>query len=281
MKLELFEYLEPHNLSEASLLLAKYPREAKILAGGTDLIVRLKRRQLYTKYIVNIKKIDGMKDIGFNGNVFSIGALATISDIAESETVKKNFPILQETALSMASPQIRNIATVAGNLCNASPAADMAPPLLCLDAVLKIKSAYGERQVKLSQFFTGPGQNVLKPDEIVTEVMIPKEMKDSQGKFVKLEARKALDIAIISVAITNKGGYIRIALGAVAPTPIRAKKAEELLHNKKPDALLIEQAGRLASEETKPIDDVRGSLWYRKEMAYILVKRGLRRLLGI
>lgn len=279
-----FEYFEPKSLSEVFNILNTYRRDARILAGGTDLLVRLKRKEWSAKCIVNIKKIPELKYIHETNSELTIGPLVTIAQIASSPIVKKCYPILVETALKMASPQIRNIATVVGNICNSSPAADMALPLLCLDAKIRIQSAHSRREANIGDFFTAPGKSILEPNEVVTEIAIPMKMESYKGVFLKYEVRKAIDIAVVGVAIILRMNQktiddIRIALGAVAPTPIRATKAEAVLKKTSPDSALINKASVLASQEAIPIDDVRSSKDYRSEMIKVLVRRGLEKLL--
>jgi len=201
--------------------------------------------------------------------------------MGESSIVRERAPALAEAVNVLASPHIRNRATIAGNLCNASPAADTAPSLLALDASVKLQSADEERIVPLSQFFLGPEQTVTKPDEVLTEVIIP--LQEGASAFIKLGRRKAFTLSVASVAAfakVNNGKFeeVRIALGAVAPTPIRARKVEEALKGKDISEDNVEKAAQLVKEECWPITDVRASAEYRTEMSYVLTKRVLKKV---
>ena len=185
----------------------------------------------------------------------------------------------------MASPQVRNRGTIAGNICNAVPSADSAPPLLTLGAKLKLISQRGERIIKIEDFFTGPSQTALNNDEILQEIHIPHPPPNSQGVYLKLNPRRAMDLAIVGVAavVTAQDGVcqdIRLALGAVAPTPTRARKAEATLRGKKLDDNIIEKAAQTAAGEARPIDDHRASAEYRRDMVEVLVKRAIKQAIG-
>jgi carbon-monoxide dehydrogenase medium subunit len=234
---------------------------------------------------VNLKRIPGLRDISLNGEL-RLGALATLNDLIRSPIIREHFPVLAYTASKMAGVQVRNLATVGGNLCNASPAADTAPPLIALNARAVIVGKNGERVVPLEEFFVGVGKSVLAPDEILREILVPRLFPPTHASYLKLEHRAAMDIAIVGVAVFVKpavasgkqavmGEDVRIVLGAVAPTPMRAKQAEEILRGKELTEERIREAARLAAGEAKPIDDVRGSAWYRREMVEVLTRRQL------
>lgn len=285
--MRMFEYLEPLNLKETlEILSSEKGTETRILAGGTDLIVRLKRNQWKPKRVVNIKRLPELKGVSLTDTTLSIGALVTLSDVMRSKEIGEDFPVLARTCALMASPQIRNIATFGGNICNSSPAADLAPPLLCLDAEIVAVSRRGERTIPISSFFTGPGKNALNPDELLREIRIPRRYAFYSSTFQKLEGRKALDISIVAVAISAKReGYklsdVRIGLGAVAPTPVRTASAEKILNGKAATKELIAEAATDAYRDATPIDDVRSTALYRKEMVRILVRRGLEEIAGL
>ena len=286
MPLPKFEYLAPKTLSEACSLLAQHKGKARLLAGGTDLLVNMKGREFTPQYIIglkNIKKLDYIKYDKAEG--LKIGALATINSIARSKEIQEKFHFLAIAASKMATNQIRNMGTIGGNLCNAAPSADFAPSLLCLGAKAKLVGSKKERVVALEGFFTGPGETVLQSDEILAEIQVPNQAPYSGGAYLKA-SRTAVDLALVGVAafitLKSKDGICsdaRIALGAVAPTPIRAKKAEEAIKGKKVTASLIEQAAKSASEEARPISDVRSSAYYRTEMVRVLTKRAIRQAL--
>ncbi|RLG76746.1 MAG: xanthine dehydrogenase family protein subunit M [Thermoprotei archaeon] len=276
-----FEYFEPRTVKEAVELLTKYGGEAKILAGGTDLIVRMKQRFIEPKYIINIKKIKELNFIEDRGDYLAIGAATKLREIEKSGIVKRKFEALYEAVRSMAGVQIRNMATIGGNLCNASPAADTAPPLLVFEAKLKIVGPNGERVVPINEFFLGPGKTVLKPNEILTEIQIPYQPEDTGSAFIKI-ARVAMDLAKVNVAVAlrTEGSivkWVRIALGAVAPTPIRAYKTEEFLVGKELNEETLKEAAEIVKTEVKPITDIRSTAEYRREVSGVIVKDALLR----
>ena len=276
------EYLAPKTIDEALSLLSQYKDEARLIAGGTDVIPQLKRREVKTPhYIIDLKGITDLDYIKYNADDgLSIGALATIQAITSSATIRDKFGVLCQAAERMASPQVRNRGTIVGNISNAVPSADTAPALLTLDAKLKLAGRKGERVVNIEDFFKGPNQTVLK-SEILLEIKIPSPPPKSQGVYLKLSPRRAMDLAIVGVAvlaITENGTCkdIRIALGAVAPTPLRAKKAEAVIRGQKLDRELIEKAAQVAAGEARPIDDHRASAEYRREMVRVLTRRAIK-----
>ncbi|MBN2324161.1 MAG: xanthine dehydrogenase family protein subunit M [Spirochaetes bacterium] len=276
-----FNYLRPSTLSEALKLLGDHGREAKVLAGGTDLIVGMKEKGLSPRYVIDIKGIEGLDGIGYDPNEgLRIGTLATMSEVSASSCVREHYLFLAHAAGEVGSVQVRNRATIGGNLCNAAPSAETAPALLCLDAVLTVAGPKGERAVAIEEFFRGPGMTVLD-GEILTGMLIPPV--ERKGIYIKHSPRNAMDIAVIgaAAAVTPKeGGWenVRIALGAVAPTPVRVHEAEELIRKKGQTKEAIEEAGRMAGETASPIFDVRASAEYRSEMVENLVIRALSEL---
>ena len=276
-----FEYFEPKTLNEALNILSKFGNEAKILAGGTDLIVQMKLRRIEPKYIVNIKRIPNLRYIKVEDGKVRIGTLTKLRDIEKSDVIKKYFPALYEAVRHMGSVQIRCMGTIGGNLCNASPAADSAPPLMVHNAKLILVSKDGRREVPIEKFFLGPGKTVLKPNEMLLEIEVPIPRDVRYGSaFLKI-SRVSMDLAKVNVATyveVSEGviSDVRIALGAVAPTPIRAYRAEEFLRGKKPDEATLRKAGEMASDEARPIDDLRLTAWYRREVSKVLVRDALR-----
>jgi len=286
-RLPRFNYLAPATLDEALSLLARYKGKARVIAGGTDFVPKLKRREIGApEYVIDLKGIAGLDNIKYDAaSGLSLGALVTIGAVETSAIIQEKFGILAQAAQSMASPQVRNRGTIAGNICNAVPSADSAPPLLTLGARLKLVSQKGERTVGIEDFFTGPGQTALADDEILQEINIPHPPPNSKGVYLKLTPRRAMDLAIVGVAVViiPKDGIckdIRIALGAVAPTPIRAKDAEAVLNGQKLDDRLIEKAALTAAGQSKPIDDHRASAEYRRDMVEVLVKRAIKQAIG-
>ena len=281
------ECLFPKTLSEALLLLKKRKEAAKAIAGGTDLLPKMKRRELTPKYLIDLKGIADLNFINYETKEgLRIGAMTTLSEVGESSVVRKNYPILVETVSQMASIQIRNIGTVGGNLCNAVPSADTAPPLISLEARLKIVGPKIERTVLVKDFFKGPDETVLDPFELVAEIQIPPTRPGECGTYIKHTLRRAMDLAIVGVAVYLDLDLkeqicrdVRIAMGAVAPIPMRAKKAELALRGKALGDDLIENAARIASEESRPIDDIRSSAEYRREMVRVLTKKAIKQSL--
>jgi CO/xanthine dehydrogenase FAD-binding subunit len=281
-RLPRFEYLTPKTIAEALSLLSQYKERAKVIAGGTDVVPQLKRREIKApQYIIDLKGIPGLDYIKYDEvGGLALGALATIHAVETSAIIQKKFSILFQAAQSMASPQVRNRGTIVGNICNAVPSADTATALLTLEAKLKLVSQQGERMVNIEDFFTAPNQTVLADEEILQEIQISNLPPHAKGIYLKLTPRRAMDLAIVGVAVVviAEDGFcndIRIALGAVAPTPIRAKRAEGILKGQKFDEQAIEKAAQTAAEESKPIDDHRASAEYRREMVKILTRRAI------
>jgi len=269
-------------LKEACDLLSQYGEKARILAGGTNLMVAVNRKSLSPEVVVSIGG-SGLDYIKTEGDNLIIGTATNHAEIARSALVRERAPLLAEVAKSIGSPAIRNVGTIGGNLVNASPAADTAVALLALRAKLKLVSADGERDIDVETFFTGPGETVLRPNELLQEVSIPSQLTGSKSAWYKLGKRKAIVCSVVSVAVALQMAngtctQARIALGAVAPTPLLAKRAGSLLEGKRLDGALIEKASKTASEETSPIDDVRATAWYRRKVSEILVKRLLNQI---
>ncbi len=284
-RLPRFEYAQPSSLDEALSLFAQYQKEARALAGGTDLIPQVKGRETAApRIVVDLKKITGLDGISYDaGKGLTIGALATITSVERSPVIREHYPMLADALTTMASPQVRNRATITGNICSAVPSADSAPTLLAMEAVVKAVSKKGERLIPVTQFFTAPRQTVLAPDELVTEIRIPAPPLKSCGVYLKLSPRKSMDLAVVGVAAFvvrdgEKCKDVRIALGAVAPTPIREPRAESALRGKNLTDAAIEEAAGAASSECRPIDDHRGAREYRCDMVYVLTRRALARI---
>jgi carbon-monoxide dehydrogenase medium subunit len=275
-----FEYFEPETVEDAVKLLSGYGDNGRLLAGGVDLLPRIRLRSIKPEYLVNIQKIPGLDYIKGNGKEgVRFGALTTIRSLELSPKIQKDYSILYEAAHQLPSVQVKSMGTLIGNLCVGTPASDMATSLFALDAELKIVNGAGEKTIPISAFYKGPGQTVLKPGEIVLEVILPAVKPHSGGSFQHLVRTKA-DISKVCVAImvTMTDGTcreVKIALGAVAPTVFRAEGAEKILDGQKIDQAAIDSAAKIAAHETKPITDLRSTTEYRKEAARILVKRAL------
>lgn len=280
MTIKPFKYFSPTNIRDALSLLNEHKGGAKIIAGGTDLMVALLSSELSPKVLIdigNIKELDGVRD---NKDALSIGALTTHSVLVTSQPVKKRASIISEAARLIGSKQIRNRGTIGGNLVNASPAADLAPPLLALNARVKLVKTSGERVVPIHGFFTGVNETVLGSDELLTEIQIPHRQAKTGAAFIKIGRRSSFTLSVCCVAacITVSKSVcedVRLAMGAVDRTPIRAVKAESFLKGKTLDEEVVAKAAEIASDETQPISDVRSTAAYRKSVAKVLVKRAI------
>jgi CO/xanthine dehydrogenase FAD-binding subunit len=277
------KYLKPRTLEEAIELLTKI-RGSRVLAGGTDLLVDLKTGRVSAEALVDIGAIRELRGVEDLGDRIRIGAATRLQELVESDVVARELPLLRNAVESMGSWQIRNLATVGGNLCNASPAADTAPPLLAYEAELVIVGPRGTRVVPITKFFTGYRRTALEEGEILKEIVIGKRAW-SGWSYIKLGRRSSFTLSIGSVAVltSTRGGVledVRIALGSVAPTPIRAYRAEEYLRGREVSLEVLERAAEIAREEASPIDDVRASAWYRREMVYRLTLDALKTSLG-
>jgi len=279
------QYSEPSTLQQAFSILTK-DKGAKILAGGTDVIVSMREGKIAPSHLVNIKRISGLEGIDpRRGGGLSIGALATIGSVETSAIVRKAFPMVSEAAHQLGSLPVRNRATVGGNLCNSSPSADMAPPLIALRAIAKVYGPKAKRSVNLEDFFTAPGKTVLSKSEVLTHILIPPPPKDSLSAFLKHGPRQCMDIATVNAAVmvVMKGKLCvdaRIVLGAVAPIPMRAKRAESEIRGKPVEDEVVRRVAEVAARECVPISDVRGSADYRREVVNVLVKRLFGKALG-
>jgi aerobic carbon-monoxide dehydrogenase medium subunit len=281
-----FDYYEPKTVEETCRLLSELTGEVRIVAGGTDLVPKMKTGLIKPRALVNIKKIPKLDLLNADSETgISIGALALISDIATHPIVLERFPAVAAAARSIGSLQVRNLATVGGNLCNAAPSADMAPALLVMDATVKIAGLSGNRTMLLEEFFLGPGKVSLGRGEWLTGVRIPFPPSRTRQTYLKHSIRRAMDIAIVGVAVAlsfeEEGGVCRkarIALGAVAPTPVRAERAEALILGKKLADISVDAIGEEVSHEAAPITDVRGSAGYRSEMISTLTVKAIRAL---
>jgi len=286
-RLPRFEYVQPKTIDEALSLLAKSNGDARLLAGGTDLLPKMKRREITAPaYVIDLKAIPDLDYIDYDEEKgLSLGALTTIHAIETSPVIGQKFTILAQAAYTMAAPQVRNRATLAGNICNAVPSADSVPPLLVLEAKLKVMSQKGERILALENFFTGPNETVLTDRELLVEILIPPVPSNTRGIYLKLSPKSSMDLATVGVAalVISEDGLckdMRIALGAVAPTPIRAKKAEGMLRGQRFSDELKERTAQIAAEESRPIDDHRASAQYRREMVQTLVSRAIKQAIS-
>lgn len=277
-----FEYFEPATLADTVALLGRYNGQASLLAGGTDLLVEIKEQLKQPDYVINIKKIPGLDGLTYNEEEgLRIGALVTVRQIETSPLVQAKYAGLAQAARDLASIQVRCRATVAGNICRASPSADTLPPLIADGAAVKVFGPQGERAILLEDFFTGPGKTVMRRDEVLTEITVPPPPSHTGKVYLKHGRRKAMELATVGVAVTlTLAGEvcqeIRIVLGAVAPTPLRARQAEAVLRGKVVSEAVINTAAEAAQAESRPISDVRSSAEYRREMVRVLTARAVR-----
>jgi len=282
MLLPRFQYHEPTSLAEACRMMAELGGGVRPIAGGTDLVVNMRRRTVAPEHVVSLGRIKELCAMDLSERVFTIGACCTVASLAESSAIASRFHALGEGALSLGSPLVRNLATAGGNLVTARPAADLPPPLMAYGASVTLRSSQEQRVVPLDQFFVGPGRTIMKPTEILTSIVFETSPPFSGSSYIKLGTRRALEISIVSVAsflaLERPGGRIqfaRIVLGSVAPVPMRARDAENMLIGEIPGQPLFVKAGETASGESRPIDDHRGTAGYRRDMVAVLTKKTL------
>lgn len=281
-----FDYLAPTSLDEALEMLRSNGGGARPLAGGTDLVVQMKEaatRFPYPTSLVNLLRVPELQGIDFDATGgLRIGASATMTDIAESGPIREHYAALAEGAGIVGSIQTMNMATIGGNICNAAPSADTAPPLLVFDAEAEIAGNGGRRTIPLTKFFTGPGQTVVKQDELLVQFYLPAPAPRTGSAYIRHTPRKQMDIAVVGVAAAvtlAEDGTIekaRVALGAVAPTPIRARESEAALSGQRPSGEAFTSAAEIAAGECAPIDDVRGSAEFRRHLVRVMTERMLR-----
>ncbi len=274
-----FEYVEPATAAEAAAILAREGERARPLAGGTDLLVQMKMERRQPATLVSLSGIAELADVTETGGL-TLGATASIRTVERHPAVRAGFTALAEACRAFSTVQIMEMGTVGGNVCNASPAADTAPALLVHDAVARISSASGARTLPLEMFFTGPGRTALEPAELLKSIFLPATTATTGSAFLKV-GRVAADIAKVFVAVrlTRDGdriGECRIALGAVAPTPLRVPEAEALLTGERPEAAVITAAAAWVQTAIAPITDVRSTAAYRRQVAGVLVADALR-----
>lgn len=281
-----FDYHEPKSLEEASSLLAELGKPASIIAGGTDLLVEIKEELRAVSHVVNIKRIAGLDWKSWDPEKgLRFGTLVTAREIETWPAVVKHYPNLRTAVSLLGSIQVRNRATVVGNICRASPSADTIPPLIADGAELTVYSNAGERVIPVEELFTGPGRTILAPGDIVTGVHIPAPRARSGRAYIKHGRRKAMELATVGVAVSlerdgDTCADIRIALGAVAATPIRARTAEALLRGSNMDNDTLAAVAETAMQESTPISNVRASAAYRREMVGVLTRRAIGMAMG-
>ena len=284
-----FEYFEPSTVSEATSLLAKYQGKAKVIAGGTDLLVEMKQERISPKYLINVKTIPHLDYINYDAKEgLRIGALTTIRALEKSTELRQRYPVISQTASQFGNIPVRNVATLGGNLCNAVPSADTAPGLIGLSARAKIVGADGERIIPLEDFFTGSGKTALKTGEILVEIQVPVPPANTKGVYLKYAIRGKSDLPVVGIAVVvtlepkdKVCKDIKIVLGNVAPTPMRACSAEEIIRGKRIDEAIIDSCAQAASDEAHPRPgSIRASAEYKKAMVKVFTKQAIKEALA-
>jgi aerobic carbon-monoxide dehydrogenase medium subunit len=277
--LRTFEYLKPTSLEETLAVLACHGPAAKVIAGGTDLMVQWKKKLVSPEYLVSVRNVPELRFMSF-GDGLRIGSATTHRTLELSAEIGRLFPAIFDAVRNLGSVQVRTSATIGGNICNAAPSADTAPPLLVLDAQIKIAWAGGMKSLPVEEFFKGPGRTALEPGQLVTEFSVSPLLPRTGTAYWKQTRRKAMDLPILGVALSlsfeedfKTCSQARIGLGVAAPVPMRARKAEAFLQGKVVEQGTLDEAGRIASEEASPRTTIRGTQWYRKHMIRVLVKR--------
>ena len=280
-----FELALPRSVDEALKVLKDRGSDAKLLAGGTDLLPQLKNGLIKPACVIDLSGVERVRSVQGDARGLRVGAAVSARALERHAAARATYTSLSESAALVGSVQVRNLATLGGNLCNAAPSADMAPPLLALEAEAVIVGPKGERRVPLATFFTGVRRTVLAPDELLLEIVVPAPGPRSGGNYLRHTPRRELDIAVVGVAsqLTLSNGVCskaRIALAAVAPTPVRATAAEQALEGQPVTPEAIERAAVLAVGVAKPISDQRGSADYRLHLVRVLTGRTLRTALA-
>ena len=277
-----FDYYQPHTLKEAYELKEKLKGRARYVAGGTDVIVRMKQKLIEPQALISLRGVEELKGITHNGGVF-IGSMTPIRDLERDPVIARDYPALAQAVRVMANPQVRNVATVGGNLCNSAPSADSAPALMVLEARLILEGPAGQREVPINEFFTGPGENCMDGGEVLREIRIPEKPKATGMAFLKI-GRASQDIALANAAalVLMEGKICRKCLlvaGAVAPLPLRLARTEALVQGNEIDQELLDRIGPMVEQEVRPITDVRSTEEYRRVVSGVLVKRALQKAL--
>ncbi|KKM09823.1 hypothetical protein SY88_16645 [Clostridiales bacterium PH28_bin88] len=275
-----FELIKPQSLQEVVDSLNRWGEDARVLAGGTDVIVQMREGKSKPKYLIDIKGIAELNGIRLVDDALWIGSLTTHRELECSDTVRKKFPLLYDGVSKVGSVQVRNRGTIGGNICSALPSADSAAPLLALDAAVRLYGPEGGRELQLADFFLGPGKTALKVGEILTQIIVKLPVGNSSGAYYKYARREAMDLALLGIAIyleceddLSTCREARIALATAAPTPIRAFQAETALKGRLLSETLLEQAGAIASDEARPRTSWRSSADFRKHLVKVLVPR--------
>ncbi len=282
-----FDYYQPETLKEAFSLMEKFKGRAKYVAGGTDLIVRIKQKVIQPGALISLRGIDALKSIRHNGGL-SMGSMTLIRNMERDAVITRDYPALKQAVSVLANPQIRNVATVGGNFCNSAPCADCAPPLLVMEAILMIDGPGGTREVPVDDFFKGPGENCMDSVEILKAIKVPdiRNPKFKTGMAFLKTGRVAQDLAIASAAaLVSMDGKIcrecRLAAGSVGPIPLRLRRAEKLVKGEEITPELLEQVGKTVEQEVSPITDIRSTEEYRRLVTGVMIRRGIGQAIGM
>lgn len=281
MLLPKFQFHEPKTDQEVCQILAEYGDKARPIAGGTDLLVNMKKKVMSPEHVVSLSRIDALKNVAKADGCVNIGACFTVADMIHAKDIKETISALSAGAAALGSPLVRNLATIGGNIGSARPAADLPPALMAYGTTLVLKSTQGERKVAIDDFFKGPGATECRPDEFIAEIQVQLPAAGAGAGYINLGARKAQDCNIVNVASfigLDGSGVIetaRVILGCVGPTHLRAPSAEKVLVGGKPDKALFEKAADAAKTDCMPITDFRGSGEYKRAMVGVLTQRTL------
>ena len=284
-----FNYHEPKSMGDVIDLLDSYGTKAMVIAGGTDLVVKMKLGNCEPEHIVSLRSVPGMKEIKDNGGELRIGAMVRHREIGRSELIRERFSLLADAADKLGSVQVRNLATIGGNICNAAPCADTAGPLVALDATLLVEGPNGERSISIKDFFLGPGETALAANEVLKEIIVPELPAGACSHYIKYTRRKAMDLPLLGMAmvlVPDASGKVckeaRIGLTLCAPVPFRTTETEKYLAGKTFSEAVWKEAGDLAVAESNPRTSFRTTAGYRKKIICALLPRAaneaLRRL---
>ena len=274
-----FDYYQPETLKEAYGLMEKHGGDARYIAGGTDIIWRIKQGVIQADALISLRRIAALGGITVNG-ALTLGSMALFRDIERDSAIAEGYPSLTHAVSILANPQVRNIATVGGNLCNGAPSADCAPPLMVMEAILTIEGPGGKREVPIGDFFTGPGETCMDKTEVLTQVKVPQMGPDSGSMFLK-KGRVSQDISIVNAAASlSMDGKVcrkcRLAVGSVAPVPLRLPGVEKVVEGQEIDQELLDRVGEMVEDAVSPITDVRSTEEYRRAISGVLVKRAIK-----
>ena len=282
-----FDYVAAHSLKEAISLLAQNSPEARPIAGGTDLLVRMKRNLVHPRLLVDLAGVAEFRGIELNEKGLRIGSMVTHAEIMHSPLVRQYAPALAAASASVGAPQTRFLGTIGGNLSSGVPSMDGAPPLMALEATVTVAYSNGQKVLGLKEFFLGPQHTILAPEQLLMDILVPLENLGKPSGFIKYGRRKALSLSLVNMAACveldqtgRRFVRVRLAMGAVAPTPIRAYEAEAFLEGKEVTKGTLAEAGAIAAREAKPIDDLRASAEYRRDLIRVLTGRVLGEALG-